>query len=82
MRDTLSNEQELTRRRIWVRSFQALREQDVQKPAGFRVQDAFLQIGNISFWLEVCVCVCVFVCVCWGGGDGAGSAGLGAQGRI
>lgn len=40
-----------------MRAFQVLREQDVQKPAGFRVQDAFPQIGKISFWLEVCVCV-------------------------
>ena len=40
-----------------MRAFQALREQDVQKPAGFRVQDAFSQIGKISFWLEVCMCV-------------------------
>ena len=65
-----------------MRAFQVLREQDVQKPAGFRVQDAFPQIGKISFWLEVCVCVCVCVCVLGCGGDGAVSAGLGAQGRI
>ena len=44
-----------------MRAFQVLREQDVQKPAGFRVQDAFPQIGKISFWLEVCVGVCVCV---------------------
>ena len=40
-----------------MRAFQALREQDVQKPAGFRVQDAVSQFGKISFWLEVCMCV-------------------------
>ena len=50
-----------------MRAFQVLREQDVQKPAGFRVQDAFPQIGKISFWLEVCVCVCVCVCGVAGG---------------
>ena len=48
-----------------MRALQALREQDVQKPAGFRVQDAFSQIGKISFWLEVCMCV-----LGWGGGMG------------
>ena len=59
-----------------MRAFQALREQDVQKPAGFRVQDAFSQIGKISFWLEMCMCVLG----CGGEGNGPGSAGLGAQG--